>query len=337
MPKLQPLAARRALSIALLAGTSLVGHPQATDTPDPPSMPAAQRLFGSGFEGDVEPLPPRDCWENGCWQEVAGRDTVTRFSWPPQLHGGGARFLLLTDPVPIVPGSIGRFMFNRIETVTGPHGKPTRALYQQITRNVNGQAHMGTAPTQNELQFLPRNDARELYVSYWLKLQYDLVERMNGLAPAPGVREGGTWRGIFSFKTGGMYPDGRPRNDGDYRVEAYVTTYGGGEPYWALLGDNNAGGRDPLVNDWTIVNREVPVPVGRWFHLEMYWKRSNDADGRVLMRVDGRTIAEHRGPNLGARQQPINRIIAPLLYAGGTMPVYQWVDDLEIWSGLPPR
>jgi len=26
----------------------------------------------------------------------------------------------------------------------------------------------------------------------------------------------------------------------------------------------------------------------------------------------------------------------PNLYAGGSYPIYQWVDDLEIWNGFPP-
>jgi hypothetical protein len=325
------------LALALLAATSLMQHPWASPPDGDAVAVSAQRLFSSGFEGDVRPLPPVACWDNGCWQDVTGRDSVTGFSWPPRLHDGNTRFLLLTDPVPIVPGTIGRYMFNRIETIRGPDGKPTRALYQEISRNINGRGHMGKAPTQNELQFLPRSEVRELYMRYWLKLQPDLVERMNGLPPAPGVTGGGTWRAVFEFKTGGMFEDGRPVNNGDYRVAACISTHGGGEPYWVLFGDNEAGGGHPQVNDWTIVNREIPVPVGRWFHLEMYWKRSNGADGRVWMAVDGQTIAEHRGPNLGARQLPINRIIAPVLYAGGTMPVYQWVDDLEVWSGMPPR
>jgi len=168
-------------------------------------------------------------------------------------------------------------------------------------------------------------------------VQPDLVTRMNRLPPGPGVRDGGTWRGIFSLKTGGMFADGRPKDDGDYRIEAYITTYGGGTPYWAVLADNNAGGHDPLVNDWTIVNREIPVPVGQWFHFEAHWRRSSGADGRVWVAIDGHTIAEYRGPTVGAREQPINRVIAPLLYSGSTMPVYQWVDDLEIWDGLPPH
>jgi hypothetical protein len=25
-----------------------------------------------------------------------------------------------------------------------------------------------------------------------------------------------------------------------------------------------------------------------------------------------------------------------MLYTGSAMPVYQWVDDLEVWDGFPP-
>jgi hypothetical protein len=39
---------------------------------------------------------------------------------------------------------------------------------------------------------------------------------------------------------------------------------------------------------------------------------------------------------MGARNLPINRILAPLLYSGSAMPIYQWVDDLEVWDGFPP-
>lgn len=299
----------------------------------PPSE--ATLLFSSGFD-QARILAPRQCWGTGCWQDIEGRDAATRFSWPPRLMGGGGRFLLLTDPAVITPQSIGSYMTNRIETVTGHTGAPTRALYQEITRNHNGTAPMGTSPAQNEFQFLPRNEVRELYVSYWLKLQPDLVQRMNGLPPGPGVRDGGTWRGIFAFKTGGRRADGEPADNGDYRVEVYVFTYGDGTPYWGVIGDNNAGGDAPRRNEWHVENRTVPVPVGKWFRFEIFWRRSGGADGLVWVAIDGRTIANRRGANMGGWNMPVNRIIAPLLYAGGSMPIYQWVDDVEVWSGMPP-
>jgi len=115
-----------------------------------------------------------------------------------------------------------------------------------------------------------------------------------------------------------------------------VMTYGGGTPYWQVLADNNAGGGAPLVNNWSVQNRAVPVPVGEWFKFEFFLHRSNGADGRVRVAVNGNVIADQMGPNMGAWNLPINRISMPTVYTGSRMPVYQWIDDLEIWSGFPP-
>jgi hypothetical protein len=320
-------------SIAVLAAMAQVATSDRAVAAD--ASGPARLLFKSGFEGDLRIKAPKACWGTGCWQDIDGHDTVARFEWPPRMLGGGGRFLMLTSPVRITPESIESYMFNRVETVTGPSGKPTRALYQVITRNHNGTDPMGESPAQNQFQFLPRHDFSELYVSYWMKLQPDLEARMNGLKPGPGVGGGGTWRGIFAFKTGGQRPDGEPANDGDYRVEVYVFTYGGGKPYWGVLGDNNAGGNAPRRNVWSVENRTVPVPVGEWFRFEIFWRRSAGEDGHVRVAIDGQTIASHRGPNLGAWKMPVNRIMAPLLYSGSSMPIYQWVDDLEVWSGMP--
>jgi hypothetical protein len=346
---MQPGSLRRGAALASLLGMVMAGPAACADAPGATEVTIvtsatgrshpgddSRLLFKSGFEGNLRIREPRHCWGTGCWQDIDGEDEESRFRWPPQLLDGGGRFLMLTDPAVIQPESIHHYMFNRVETVPGPHGKPTRALYQEITRNHNGTRPMGTSPAQNQFQFLPREDFRELYVSYWMKLQPDLTERMNGLPDGAGVRGGGTWRAIFEFKTGGQRPDGEPANDGDYRIAAYVFTYGGGKPYWGLLGDNNAGGNTPLVNDWYEENHAVPVPLGRWFKFEIFWRRSAGSEGRVWMAIDGKTIAEHTGPNLGARKMAVNRIMAPTLYTGSTMPVFQWVDELEVWSGMPP-
>ena len=291
-------------------------------------------LFHAGYDG-AHIVPPEECWDTGCWQDIAGEDSGTGFRWPPRLRGGTGRFLLIADPVQIDSRSIQQYMRNRVETVPGPRGSPARVLYQEISKNVNGQAPMGGSAAQNEFQFLPIDNTDELYVSYWMKLQPDLVEKMTHLPPGPGIGGGGTWRAIFAFKTGGQKEDGSPQNNGDYRVEAYVMTYESNTPYWVVLGDNNAGGGAPLTSYWRVANRTLPVPLGRWFKFEIYWKRSDDDSGRVWAAVDGHTIADRRGPNMGARKLPINRIMAPMLYTGQRMPAFQWVDDVQVWSGIP--
>jgi hypothetical protein len=332
MPAMNYGFTRRMAGAALFALLSLASRAASS-----PGRDAPRQLFSSGFEGSVALRSP-DCWDMGCWQRIEGIDSASGARWPPRLGGGTARFLMLTDPVKITPATLDGYMFNRIETVPGPHGTPTRALYEEISRNVNGTGPMKYSVAQSQLQFTPRSEVPELYVGFWIKLQPDLRERMSGLPDGPGLRGGGTWRGVFAFKSGGLRADGEPADNGDYRVEFYVITYDspGNKPYWSVSGDNVAGGDYPLVNDWTVINRKVPVPIGRWFHFEACWLRSDGADGRIWFGVDGQTIAEHRGPNMGAAKLPINRIMAPLLYSGSTMPIYQWVDDIEIWSGMPP-
>src|SRR5712691_9954699 len=326
----------RAAAFALLLGAALPLAAQTAPT-------TAQRLFASGFEGGTTLVPPNQAnfWGTGGWTDITGTDGTTGFTWPPNIGGGGGgRLLFLTDPLVVSATNIGSYMFNQIQTVTGPKGNQTRALYQEISQNVNGTEPMGTSPTTNLFNLLPNGETSDLYISYWVKLQPDLVEKMNNLPAGPGIDNGGTWRAFFAFKTGTQKavtgPLNDPMNNGDYRVEVYVMTYGGGTPYWQVLADNNAGGGAPLVNNWVVQNRLVPVPVGEWFKFEIFWHRSNGADGRVWAAVNGNVIADHNGPNMGAWNLPINRISSPTVYTGSRMPVYQWIDDLEIWDGFPP-
>jgi hypothetical protein len=302
-------------------------------TPTGSALPSgnAQLLFRSGFESTTALLPLVDCWGTGCWQDLTGLDSLTNFSWPPQMWGGGGKFLLLTDPVTTTAANIGDRMFNRIETVTGPRGTQTRALLQQISQNVNGTGPMGTSSEQTEFQFLPRQEPGDLYLSYWLRLQPDLAQKM----ASDYWGNNGTWRAIFAFKTGGQTAWGGPANNGDYRVEAYVRS-SNGQLFWSMLGDNNAGGGAPMVNQWSITNTAVPVPVGQWFKLEFFWHRSAGSDGRVWMAANGQVIADRRGPNMGAWGMPINRIMAPLLYSGSSMPIFLWFVYIEVWDFFPP-
>jgi hypothetical protein len=47
-----------------------------------------------------------------------------------------------------------------------------------------------------------------------------------------------------------------------------------------------------------------------------------------------RSCFNHFGPLLGGND-PIDRIMLTQVYAGGAVPEYQWVDDIEIWDGFP--
>jgi hypothetical protein len=313
---------------------SIIFAPAAT----PQATSSAKLLFHTSLEGAIsmQPVAAADCWGVGCWKRMTGTDSVTGFPLPSTLGGGTSMFLLDSDPIVVTPATVESYLYSSYETVAGHTGATTKAVRQQISRNLNGTEPMGAQGLQNEFMFLPKDAMTDLYVSYWLKLQPDMVEKMNNLPAGPGIDRGGTWRGIFALKTGTKTANGAAQNNGDYRIEAYVNTYGGGAPYWCLLGDNNAGSGAAPVTYWKIENRNVPVPVGQWFKLEIYWHRSAGSDGRVWMGANGKTIADYRGPNMGASNLPINRIMAPMLYSGQRMPAYQWFDDLEIWDGFPP-
>jgi len=282
----------------------------------------AKLIFSSGFEEGVALLAPRD---GGSWQYLSGTDSTTGFAWPPNVWGGGAALQLLTG-VSVDDMSVSAYIVNRVETVTGRTGAPTRALYQSIVRR-------GTGVTQDILLLMPSaRGAQEgdLYTSQWVKLQPDLASQLVPGKMADG--SWGNWRVLFEWKTGG--PDGA-NYTGDYRIKVSINMGGGGELYWNVAGDNNANGFLPMETYWAVDNHRVPVVAGRWFRLETFSHRSSGADGEFWVKIDGETVADHWGANVGVNNAPINRIMLSQLYTGGRLPAYQWVDDLDSWDGLP--
>jgi hypothetical protein len=274
---------------------------------------AAKLLFSSGFEDGVRLSPP-----SGGQQDIVGTDASTGFSWPPSIWGGGAYFQLL-DP--------GVFD-NHIASVTGHDGTSTRALYQSVQQNRVG------ATTQDPLLITPTASLAQqgdLYTSEWIKFQPDLKSQL-----MPGqMLDGswGNWRALFEWKTGGQ---GIAYHGGDYRIILSVAMDNSGNLYWNTRGDNNANGPYPFQKYWTSDNYTVPVSAGQWFRLETFTHRSTGGDGEFWAKVDGQTIVDHIGPNIGVHNDPINRIMLSQVYTGGRTPAYQWVDDVQIWDGIAP-
>jgi hypothetical protein len=118
----------------------------------------------------------------------------------------------LTD-VSVDDTSVSAYIVNRIETVTGRTGAPTRALYQSIVRR-------GTGVTQDILLLMPSAQAAQegdLYISEWVKLQPDLASQLVPGKMADG--SWGNWRALFEWKTGG--PKGA-NYTGDYRIKVSI-------------------------------------------------------------------------------------------------------------------
>jgi hypothetical protein len=280
---------------------------------------SARLLFSSGFEGLTAVTPPFGFWGTGAWQSIAGADTTTGFTWSSNMiWGGGQKFQLLLY-TPVDATTIDNYFVNRIETVTGHAGNQTRALYSEIKQSGGG----GTpAPPQDTFMFVPASEQGDMYISFWMKLQANLVQNMTPQ----------NWRSLFEWKT-----------NGDYRISVYAASWDNGcnglkrmgPVYWQIRGDNEANGGLPYQEFWRVENCAIAVPVDQWFKLEVFWHRSSGADGRAWVAVNGQVIADHRGSLMGVRNAPINRIMPGLLYSQTPLPIYQWIDDLEIWDGFP--
>jgi carbohydrate binding protein with CBM6 domain/Big-like domain-containing protein len=272
----------------------------------------ANLLFWSGFEGGVSMGAPYGCYGAGCWQDLLGTDSASGFTWPPKIGGGGGRFQARSG-TNSTPSTLSDYIVNEIQTVTGRTGAPTRALHALIKRNsCTGTAGQGGCSTQDPYLLQPTREPGDLYISFWRKLQPDLLQKVvNG------------WHVVFAWKS-----------TGDYRVNAQIVTYDG-TPKWMVVADNVANGGLPRQEFWRVESQGVPVPIGQWFKFEVFTHRSKGADGRVWMAVNGQKLVDKFGPNIGVNSDPIDRIFLTQLYSAATYPLEQWTDDIQIWSTFP--
>lgn len=305
-----------------------------------PVQPPATMIFWSGFDGiSLSPIvSDSQCDQTNCNQDLVGTDSVTGFAWPPQgpalsnsrfklRAGGGSQVNFFTNPK---PGTIANWIVNRIETVTGRTGGSTQAQYSEIKQNCFGHTGSGQedCSTQDTYQGggTPAEDTNELYISFWRKVQPDLAEKMASEPEKMHV--------VFEWKT-----------TGDKRVIAEIVGWDAGQPpYFQIRLDNVANGGLTQHEDWRCPNFGLTVcgapkvrvpPLDQWFKFEVYWRRGTGSDGRIWMAVNGVKIVDNHGPNYGVNNNPIDRIMFLQLYSGLNYPLYQWTDDVQIWSTFP--
>src|SRR5260221_379940 len=301
--------------------------PSVSPSPSPNPVPpaSANLLFSSGFEGTTALMPPSSFFGTGAWQGLVGIDSTTGFTWPPTIWGGGPTHFQMIAMTPIDTTTLGNYQVNQIQTVTGHNGTPTQALYSEIKQSgCTGTNPMGSCVDQDAFMLQPLGETSDLYISYWIKYQPDLVQKMN--PPNPN------WRVLVEWQTGFN------GDDGDYRVSAELVTWGLGGPLsWYIFGDNVASsGSYARQIYWEQYTTTTAQTLADWMKFEVFWHRSSAADGRVWMAVNGQVIVDHYGSNKGANNAPINRIFMPNLYGSTAFPIYQWIDDLQIWNSFPP-
>ena len=303
-----------------------------TPTPLQTNLPA-NLLFWSGFEGATAIGAPFDCYGTGCWQKLTSTDSSTSFTWPPSVWGGNdGRFQLLVQ-AQVDATTVSTYMVNQMQSGAGRNS--TRALYSEIKKSgCCGTNPQGGGATQDPYMLRPSSEppgaAGNLYISYWLKFQPNLSDLM--------VAASYPWRVFFEWKT-----------SGDYRVIASIKRdpyINGGDLFWSIQGDNIANGGLPAQVFWRITHTATLVPVNQWFKFEVFWHRSGDYNnngGRVWMAVNGQVIADASSVTLptqntsmmGVNLFPIDRIMINQLYSSTSYPIFQWLDDLQIWQDFP--
>jgi hypothetical protein len=285
--------------------SALSAHSQTTDPDTNKKKPTL--LFKSGFEKGVYlGVPYND--GGGCWfQDVKGADNK-EFSWPITLWGSRGTFQVLVhskhDPQ--------KYIRNKIVTLKGHNGTPTRAMLSRVIK-------ADKSWTQDPYIIMDAKEDGDLYVKYWMKFPADLSKVLGD-----GSNDDG-WCTFFEWKTAG-----------DYRIAAYVYTdkdVDKGKPYWFVHGDNVAKDNYGKYKEfWSEENHSIPVPEDEWFQVEFFWHRSVGSDGRFWWAINGKTIIDHHGPNKISK--PIDRIMLFTVYSG-KYPFFQYVDDIEIWDGIP--
>jgi len=265
-----------------------------TETPSEPIL-----LFKSGFENGVY-IDTNSYEDAEDYRFIKGEDKETGFSWPIDILGANESGLHYIDD------DNHNAVFSELQTVIGHNGNQTIALYQQENYNLD--------VTQCPYEILDVKDGEsDLYIRYWMKLDSVSLKKSN------------MWRALFEYKTK-LYDEG---NGDGFRLIAFIyTDENDTVPFWHWQGDSNPD--NPI---WEIDNKEIPVPVNKWFLTEFYWHWSEGNDGRALWKIDGQVIGDHYGPTT-RNSQPIDFIILNQIY-GDSNPKHQWIDDIEIWDGIP--
>ena len=232
-----------------------------------------------------------------CYQFIQGTDTETGFSWPINILGASESGLHYIDDDNF------QAIESEIQTVIGHNGNLTKALY-----NIE---HYNIGVTQCPYEILNITEGKnDLYIKYWIKTDSISLTQPN------------MWRTFFEWKTKDY------ANGTGFRLISYIIADEQGNPYWSWHGDAN-----PSNIVWRIDNTSIPVPMNEWFLTEFYWHWSEGNDGRALWKVNGQVIGDHYGPTT-RNSKPLDFIMLTQIY-GDSNPKYQWIDDIEIWDGIP--
>ena len=297
-----------------------------------------QLLLKSGFESSVHITEDMS--------DITGLDTVSGFDWddtPAWIESSRFTYLVNRD------SRLTDYVASFIETAIGPHGNRTHVLC--LLNRADDPDHRSTS--RNEYSFFgrkPPNEYREGYVKYWMKLQENLEDILPRDEESP-------WYMIMEWKepsSGIKYSretcrerGERPGGSNNYRINIGLRwEEDTSKLRWYITGEHPQPCRR---TEWTYLNPEVEVPLGKWFLVEAYMKK-DAIDGRVYFAVDGEVVLDTnrvRPKGFTGRTQHADNPLELGFWSpmknyhhmdwNKQGAVSQWYDDFELWTGFPPR
>lgn len=303
-----------ALFLALAQACEPPSPPAPEGQPEPEPGPGAALIFRSGFEDSVSlsgPLAIGNEWR----QVIAGADSG--FDWgadlPHRDSPQNAFTYLLPSRLPF-----GDFVETRIESNEGRQGALTNVLFMALNR----EQPAAIEDTRNQFALYPPETTDRAYVRMWMKLQPDLGDILSTTR--------GQFRMVMEWKeTAGA------GEDTDFRFNFNIKRGPDGVLYW--LSHGQWGGRQDDPKAWDCESH-VPVPLGTWFALEVYWKLGQ-SDGRVWAAANGQVALDFTGRTQRDSAlyvwNPFKVYLGSDLRGYSGPPIYQWLDDVELYSDAP--
>lgn len=193
----------------------------------------------------------------------------------------------------------------------------TISLKQVVMKPWSGTAH------RNELDYYTKHsDYSRLYIRKWIYYPSTMTLPSAGsLCAVCGHRE--------------VEPD--------FGVDLNVG-FNGIEMYWFATGWWGEITPSGYLNHWIwwYNNFDVPVPLGRWFKIEEYIE-FHPTDGVYKVWIDDVLTFDIRSEQtMNLEEETVHNRIGKIYVGhssedGYIYPYYHWLDDVEIWDGIPPH
>ena len=304
-------------------------------------------LFKSGFEArtHLQELASGATGPRGNVQEFSGADASTGYSWPLPVNEPTGINGIHLEPCLTGDTQCGDLLTHHFKNYldTGTRHSGNASLFLSLSGYPEGMC----CPQEPVQSSAFRSPLTEIYLRYWMMIPPGFAAQLS--------RHGSYWRMLTENKA-----------VGDYRMElmalkgacsaGHCPVQGASTLTTEMMAD--ARGQDPrydcpyadpitgaalsgcnvYMNEpyqyMHINNLSVIVPIGRWFEVEWYMKRSAAPDGKYFAAIDGHTVGDWSGPNYGMNRDPIQDMYWINLYTN-RLPASEWIDDLEIWDAPP--